>query len=722
MWNTFDAAKERLLKQYKENHWIENSGLDLETLEREVSKILEQENKSVADAKSEAIAFILRNAQVDIHPDEFFAEKLNYGDIMDKFYWKGFVEVRGEDAKEANAKAYPFAHNAAVWITMDFGHLAPDWQLVMSCGIPGIIERLYTEQQKRPVDSEEYSFYQRSIIVYEAMRGCLLRMADCADALRTEKGHFIAGNLRTLAVSAPQTLAQAMQLTLFFYRIQTHLDTAIIRSLGFLDRLYAPYYENDIKNGMFTEPQLRELIRDFYWKIGAMNVTANVPFCICGKKDDGSDATNDFTFVLLEEYRLLNIYDPKIHVLYHKEINPKVIRLVLEMIREGNNSFVILNTEVAEKALQRIGISEEDSKKVIVYGCYETAAEGTEVAATCGGRVNMIKALELALYNGYDPYSDEIVGLQTGQKFGSFEDFLSAVKKQLHNMNEICMSTITANEHYYHKVCPTPIYSATFESSLVKGKDLCQGGAKYNNTSVVGLGLATMVDSLTVIKKLVFEEKKITLDELKPILLANWEGQEKLRLQCHNSYAKFGNNEAEADDIAIDIYESFCDGINGKENGRGGVFRAGVFSVDWRYFMSERVGATPDGRFKGEWVSKNLCASLGQDKKGVTSYLNSILKLDATKVPDSYVADVVLHCSAVKGEDGLLAFEGLLKNFIAKDGLAIHLNVLDPEMLRKAQKEPEKYQNLQIRLCGWNVRFVDLSTEEQNEFILQSDR
>ena len=303
MWNTFDVAKERLLKQYKENHWIEDSGSDLITLEQQVTKILEQEHKSVAEVKSEAIAYILRNAQVDIHPDEFFAEKLNYGDIMDKFYWKGFVEVRGTDAKEANEEAYPFAHNAAVWITMDFGHLAPDWQLVLSWGIPGIIERLYTEQQKHSIDSEEYSFYHRSIVVYEAMRDCLLRMADCASDMATEKGNFIADNLRTLAVSAPQTLAQAMQLTLFFYRIQTHLDTAIIRSLGFLDRLYAPYFEKDVQSGAFTESQLRELIRDFYWKIGAMNVTANVPFCICGKKDDGSDATNEFTFVLYNIYK-----------------------------------------------------------------------------------------------------------------------------------------------------------------------------------------------------------------------------------------------------------------------------------------------------------------------------------------------------------------------------------------------------------------------------------
>ena len=219
---------------------------------------------------------------------------------------------------------------------------------------------------------------------------------------------------------------------------------------------------------------------------------------------------------------------------------------------------------------------------------------------------------------------------------------------------------------------------------------------------------------------MVFDEKLVSFDEFKNILLSNWESDLKLRLKAQNRYAKFGNNADEADRIAAAVYNRFADTINGRKNGRGGVFKCGMFSVDWRYWMGETTAATPDGRLSGEPLSKNLAATVGKDKNGVTAYLNTLLKLDSSKCSDGYVADVVLHQSAVKGEDGMAAFRALLLTFMEKGGFSVHFNVLSPSALINAQKEPEKYRNLQIRLCGWNVRFVDLEKHQQDEFIKQS--
>ena len=230
-----------------------------------------------------------------------------------------------------------------------------------------------------------------------------------------------------------------------------------------------------------------------------------------------------------------------------------------------------------------------------------------------------------------------------------------------------------------------------------------------------------MVDSIIAVKKLVFEDKTVTLKEFKDILSANFEENEKLRLIIKKKYPKFGNNYTETDGIAVDIYNTFADTINGRKNSRGGIFRCGMFSVDWRFWMGEKTDATPDGRLKGEPLSKNLCAGVGQDKNGVTAYLNSLIKLDSAKCPDGYVADVVLHSSAVNGDEGMQAFKSLLLSFMQRGGFSVHFNILNPETLINAQKEPEKYQNLQIRLCGWNVRFIDLDKAQQDEFIKQSE-
>ena len=719
MWDSFERSKAALRNQYSNRE--RPVGLPLSEVQKGVSEIIERFDKtSVARTKSEIMAFLIRNAEIDYCQGDFFADKiLDNNHIMYEYY-----AMKKQELESAFPNESKLAKDAweieAFRTSTDFSHIAPDWEFLIENGFVGVLKRLNEYKNKNLDNPKKIEFYDNSIRVYEAILDLLERFASLCDTVGDETSAFVASNLRHLRTSAPKTLAQVMQLTFVYYRIQTYVESCNIRSLGGIDHLYLPFYRSDIESGAFSEEQLRTLTACFLWRIGGMNTAANLPFYICGMDRNGNDATNEYTFVLLEEYRALDIYDPKIHVLCHNKMNPDVITLILEMIREGKNSFLFAGAETLSKSLEAIGISPEDAKRVILYGCYEAAAEATEVPATTAGNINFVKAIELAITNGVNHLTGTEIGLKTGEDFETFEQFYSAVKEQLRFLTESCMNIIAKYEKNYHNLFSSPAMSATFNSSMDAGIDLYHGGAKYNNTSIVGAGPATLVDSLMMIKKFVYDEKVISFAEFKTCLMNDWEGYEKLRLRILKSPEKYGNGCKEADEMAVEIFDFFAEIVNNRPNGRGGVFRSGMFSIDICYALGEHAMATPDGRKAGETISKNNAPTVGQDRNGVTAYLDGLLKLDSTKFPDALIADVVLHHSAVKGDDGLVAFRGLLNTFIKRGGFAVHFNVLNPDVLREAQATPEKHKSLQIRLCGWNVYFVNLSKQEQDEFIIQS--
>lgn len=695
MWNNFENCKQTIL-----DHAVNFEFDDATELRKEILSMFEnQGEESYSSVKKNAISHLLSHAELTLCPENIFVYNFNHSKIMHKVCdiakRKVKITCDTDDTKNYESiKAYK--------ALMDFGHVAPDWNYVVKTGINSIISDLENHLNSC-VDDKKKSYYEDRIFVYKSIREFFLRYAKFALDFKTEKTDYIASNLTHLANNPPQTTAHALQLILLFYYLQTHLDTVVIRSLGGLDRMLYPLYKDDINSGRYTKEEIKEILKYFLWTISCIRVTANIPFYICGLDDDGNDATNELTDLLLEAYRELDIYDPKIHVLYHEGINQNTLNTLLEMIREGKNSFVFVNVRKSQASLEKLGIDPSDAKHVIPYGCYEPAAEGCEVPSTCAGLMNLSKSIELVL--------------SSNKNFDTFEDFYKEVIDTLLKYTQSCMDTLASYEPHYYKVCPSMIMSPTYKSSRESGIDIYSGGAKYNNTSVVGAGLATLVDSLVAVKYVVYEEKIRTLDELREILKSNWENDPKLRLLIQKKYPKYANNDKEADNIARDIHQKFADLINGTPNGRGGVFRCGMFSVDWRFGMGKKTAATPDGRYDGEPISKNLTASIGQDKSGVTAFLNSVLNIESEKCPDGYVADVQLHCSAVKGEEGMEAFKGLLTSFMNRGGFSVHFNVLDPETLIKAQQDPESYKNLQIRLCGWNVLFVDLDKELQDEFI-----
>ena len=527
--------------------------------------------------------------------------------------------------------------------------------------------------------------------------------------------------LRQIAQGSPTNSYEVMQLLIIYFFLHEYVFKTRVRTLGRLDILLYPYYKRDIESGRYSKAEIKEMLKFFLNKFSSAKVPFGLPFCLGGMDENGEDITNDISYLIVEAYQELNIYSPKIHIRVSNQTPTDFIKLVLRSIRDGKSSFVFCNDNVTIQALMEVGVKIEDARDYTPIGCYEPAVWGKEIGCTGNSGVNLAKAVEFTLSGGIDVKSGKKVGLNQTRSLESFEAFYDAVKEQIAYMAKKCMDYVCAIEKYYGEIGPDPLLSCMYEDSVLRGIDVYEGGAKYNNSSVSFYFIATLVDSITAIKKFVYDEKIVTLTELFEILNNNWVGAEKLRLIAKKMPEKYGNENEIADWFTKDISDYCASLVNNVPNARGGVFKASLFSIDRCFDFGEKTMPTPDGRREGEALSKNLCASWSMDKNGVLALINSVAKIDHAKFSNGSVLDVVLHPTAVQGNDGIDAFYGILKTYFAKGGFALHGNVFNFEDLRAAQKNPEKYETLQVRVCGWNAYFVSLTKAEQDSFIKQSE-
>ena len=493
------------------------------------------------------------------------------------------------------------------------------------------------------------------------------------------------------------------------------------RSLGPIDRLYLPFYQGDLAAGRSRE-EIEELFRYFFIHFTATKRFAQQPFTICGCDCRGNDYTNELSHLILDVYDGMEIYDPKIHLRYHNNIDEKIFTKAISMIRKGHSSICLLNDEAVFDGYERLGIPREDSQNYVALGCYEPVIMGKEEAEVAISWINMAKSIEFALYEGRDPVTGKQIGYKSPARVESFERFFEIFLRHLDDCVDFAVDFAQRQGECATMVNPSPIYSSGFAECIEKGMDVHEFPLKYNNMSVKCFGLATAVDSLVVIKKYVFDRQEITLDELRQILKDNWGGfYDTLHQKVLKEEDKYGNNRQLPDELMQRITTHLSEKYCGMKLKRGGVLRLGLDSIDHCVYLGEVTGATPDGRYAGRPISKNLCAVEGMDREGITSYMQSILKIDTAAFLDSAILDFVLHPSAVEGEKGLEDFKSLIRVFFAYGGFAAQGNIVTGEKLKEAQLHPEKYSTLQIRVCGWNEYFVKLSKAKQDMFIRQSE-
>jgi len=739
-WGKFQQNRNAIEEQYRNVQWIESSGLAPEKLKELANTSVSAWTEEKLDRsliKARLFALVLDKAQLAVTPQELFQDHIRHEFIVQK---QRIVWIREFESTEIPSESAAVKHAHALGVgtaSHDFGHTVPDWYEIMELGYPGLLLRVREAKAKHLADGtlteERAVFYEACEIVYEAVLRYLHRLADecrmaavAADKVNAARLHFCADDLDALCQSAPVSLHQALQLAYTFHILQEEIEGERLRSLGGLDRIYTRFMQADLTAERADRAQFTEMWKDFFQKFHALtgDTFFGEPMYLAGILPDGTCAVNEFSHLILDAYDALNVANPKFHIRVSVKTPEDFLKKVLDYVRKGNSSFVFVSDECTVPMMMKyVGATLEEAREWVPVGCYEPGVLGREIACTGNGGISLPKALELTLNRGVDPLSGEKIGLDLGElsSFDTFDKLVAAYKKQLEHFCAELLEHIRRYERRYMRMNPSPLFSATMHECVEAGKDAYAGGAKYNSSSLYGYGLATVTDSLTILRKFVYESGEWTLEDFNRVLLSNWKGQELLRMRIRKDPDKFGNNRELPDQLACELCQHLADFINAASNARGGHFKAAMFSIDHNYYYGERLGASADGRMKGEIISRNTGASSTMDRSGVTAHIRSVAKLPLGDLPTGSVLDIMLHPSAVSGEEGLEVFYQLLRTYFSLGGYGIHGNVMDAAILRDAQAHPEKYPNLQVRVCGWNVYFVNLSREEQNEFIARAE-
>ena len=585
----------------------------------------------------------------------------------------------------------------------DISHTSPDWDRILTLGIPGLLA-----ESERGLAERPSAFAESAVIACRALRDFVLRFARVA----AERGRpDLAEILSALAARPPETLREALQLALL-YRHAQEIEGEWVRSLGVFDRQYGPFLERDLAAGRLTEESAEELLIRFFALLHAESKgrDAGAPICFGGylPGEEGRDGCNRLTRLAWRAFRRLGTPSPKFSLRVNPDTPPDILRFAAECIQEGKNAMVFANEPVVRQAFLRRGKDRADLANFLPIGCYEPAIMGKELSCTMTSMFNLAKpAEELFADESFQPAS-----------YGEVEArYFAALEGSLREALAIARDWELA----WRDINPCPLLSATMAECQARGVDASAFGTKYATSGVMCAGLATAVDTLLAVRSLVFDRKLLSYAELGEVLRADWAGHEELRQFALRRAPKWGCGDAAADDLGRRVCEAAATAIEQAPSAKEGGFQMGLWSIDWCLFFGTKTGATADGRRAGSPLSKNEDASYGCDAEGIAGVIESLSSVDHSRFPDGAVLDAMFPPATVAGPEGADFLANVVRTFFAKGGLFIHFNVLSPDQLRAAQAEPEKYRNLQVRLCGWNVRFVNLDKAHQDWLIREAE-
>ena len=534
----------------------------------------------------------------------------------------------------------------------------------------------------------------------------------------------------------PETFWEALQYYWFVHLgVTIELNTWDSFNPGRLDQHLYPFYKKELEEGTLTEEKAKEILRSFWIKFNnqpappKIGITAEesatyTDFCtinIGGVKPDGSDASNKLSYMLLDVIEEMRLVQPSSMVQLSKKNPNRLIKRALNIIKTGYGQPSIFNTEAIISELLRQGKSLIDARNGGASGCVETGAFGTE-SYILTGYFNLMKVLEITLNNGTDPSTGKYIGIRTGDpiKFTTFNDFYTAFEKQLNYFINIKIAGNNVIDQIYAEFMPSPFLSILIDDCVLKGKDYNDGGARYNTSYIQGVGMGSITDSLTSIKKNVYDDKIITMKDLLKALKSNFENFESIRETFLNHTPKFGNDDDYADDLAKRVFESYFQAIDGIPNTKGGTHRINLLPTTVHIYFGSVTGAMPDGRKNGEPLSEGISPVQGADRFGPTSVIKSVSKIDHLRTGGTLL-NQKFHPQLLSTEVGIEKLMHLIRSYFRLDGHHIQFNVIDAETLREAQKTPDKYRDLIVRVAGYSDYFVDLTPDLQNEIIMRTE-
>ena len=541
---------------------------------------------------------------------------------------------------------------------------------------------------------------------------------------------------RKVPAHAPETVHEMLQHYWFIHLgVITELNPWDSFNPGRLDQHLYPVYKEEKEAGSLSENELFDLLGCFWIKFNnhpsppKMGVTASesstyTDFCLInlgGVKADGTDAVNEMSYILLDVIREMRILQPSSMVQISRKSPDRFIHKSLDIIRTGFGQPSCFNTEAIIQELLRQGKNIVDARNGGASGCVETGAFGTE-AYWLTGYFNLTKILELTLYNGYDKRTGKQVGIQTGfpSDYKLFDDLIEAFRSQVRYFADIKIRGNNVIEKTFSKFLPVPFLSLLVEDCILNGKDYNSGGARYNTAYIQGVGLGSITDILTAVRYNIYDKKKYTWSDLNKALEADFNGFEQVRYDLIYNTPKYGNDDDYADQQAITVFEIYYDSVNGRASSRGGVHRINMLPTTSHVYFGSVTGATADGRKAFTPLSEGISPSQGSDSQGPTSVIKSASKIDHLRTGGTLL-NQKFSPQFFDDEDSYNCLTALIRSYFSLDGHHIQFNVVNAVTLRDAQKHPELYRDLIVRVAGYSDYFNDLGEDLQNEIILRTE-
>ena len=599
-------------------------------------------------------------------------------------------------------------------------HSIRDFAKVLRIGFKGIRDEIEVPLARMDITDPDFprreNFWRAGLAVCEA--GILLgrRYAELARSMgKTE----MAAACDRVPAEGARTLFEAVQALWFTHILTCGEDGINANSIGRLDQILQPYYQADLEAGRITRTEAVELMEELACKLYLeYDVQA---ITLAGIDKDGNDAVNDMSYIILEATRNVDfIRDVSVRL---SPRTPKAfVDRCAELVIRGGGIPFFFNDDCFLQALTDRGIRPEHAWDYAPIGCIELTIPGKAIPHAVSGWISAIKCLELALHDGVDPRTGQQVGLKTGSltDFTCYEDVREAYVKQIEFLTRNMVYLINRGELAQRENMPLPCWSILTDDCIARGRDITDGGPIYNYHSICFLGTANTADSLAAIKKLVFEEKKISREDLAQALKANFEGYESVRQLLLTGAPKYGNDVDEVDRIAAWVTNHFIDLMDRFRSSMNGRFFVHLFSFLQNICFGWSLGATPDGRKAGEPIAYSLSAQQGRDEEGVTALMNTLAKLPHHRAAGASAAIIDLDPKLVAGENGVERLSQLVRAAIRLGVGQMQFNVVTAERLRQAQADPERYGNLPVRVAGYSQMFKLLSKDLQEHVIART--
>ena len=643
-------------------------------------------------------------------------------------------------------------------IYMPPGHLTPGYQNILKRGYGAIRKQAqdWLDEHEGNImgdDIGKYMFYKAATVACDGAITLARRYADLAremavkatDPAKKAEYESRAESLDWISTNTPRTFWEACQLAMLYdVFLKAENDPGVI-SMGRFDQYTWPYLKADLEAGRITMDEAQEYVDGFFLKIntfygGGFGVNAQTAgignsfqhTTIGGTiPETGEDAVNPVSYMVLETMARLNLHDPTISLRVTKNTPEEMWNCAIAASSRVGGLPLLQNDEVIIPAImEELGFSLEDARNFAFIGCQEITGFGNDYPAPNGSAMGhngifWAIALVMAINNGINP----INGAQCPEKVRSgylynmetMDDVRAAFEKICKWMLTWSATLNNLTEHEYPRLFPFPNLSISTEGCMESGKDVSEGGAKYNSYGGTATGLATTADSLTALKYIVYDKKLATREEFLQAILDNWEGHEALRQIALNQVPHYGNNDSYADDEMVYVMNLYYNITRAFSTCRCKTYKCGTFGASDHVVQGEITWATPDGRKTGDPIADACSPAQGRDTNGPSAVFCSAIKFNHGHYMDGMALNLKIHPSTLKTDASVTKLENLTQVYFEQGGMEIQYNVVDADTLRKAQQHPEDYHNLVVRIAGFSAYFVDMTPEMQNDIISRAE-